>query len=545
MKQQSKIYVFKVYLTLLFIFYAALIIGQTDTNIQPLSNEERETYIQEALKLRKGEDYFGAIQQLNTILYHNPSDSGALLFKGDLQLQSNNFGQAVQTYRKLLPMGYESTIVKINLSYALFKNHRPAKALNYARSAWQNDQSNPRAIINLFNALLWNIKTKEAGEFLEKYKGLLKPDDILVLKARLFTVKGNYKKGLNYYDSLSRTYPSKYYILEYSEVLLGKKEIDFSEQVMKKFDTLFTANEMKTFMNKHKASQLQNAGTEFVYFKDVGDNVRYENIVWWQAREGKTYRIRLSAGTTRLTSALNEKTSTMFGHLNIEERWNKAWTGTTDLHFQVIKPEGSKSFNGLTGSQTVKFQPNDRRMFGLVLSSEILSFTSSLLSKKIRSYNLGYVTHILVSSRVGIYSAGSAGILTDNNQRYEFFGSLYYLFRTEPTLKSGLNFSALHFADSTIKIYFSPNRFLSTEIFVDFTTPLPKLSKFYLNAQGAAGLQRIEMLDPEPAFRFQTELGFRLAHFEAAASYRTSNVASSSGTGYKFDWVTFRVLWKW
>jgi hypothetical protein len=86
---------------------------------------------------------------------------------------------------------------------------------------------------------------------------------------------------------------------------------------------------------------------------------------------------------------------------------------------------------------------------------------------------------------------------------------------------------------------------MNTEVFADYSTPLPLLSKFYLQLQAAAGLQKIEETKWEPAFRFQSELGIRLKQLEAALKYQTSNVASNTGTGYKFNWLTARVVWKW
>jgi tetratricopeptide (TPR) repeat protein len=529
-------------------FFFQLTVGlkaQQPLSTQPLSVELREQYIQKAAQLRKDENYAGAIQQLDSILKYNPTDAPILLFKGDLKLQSKMYKNAVETYLLLLPLQYEHTIAQINLSYALFMNHKPAKALYYAKSAWEQNKNNTSAVVNYFNAQLWNIKTKEAGKFLQQQQQLLSPAQLLVLKARLFTTSGNYNKGLQYYDSLVKTYPDKYYTQEYSEVLLGKKEIKKSEEIMKVGKNLFSANEYNVYVQKLNATKLQNAGTEFVYFKDVAKNVRIENLLWWQQNEARVYRFRLSAGTSQITSAQNEKTNAQFAHVTINERWSKAWTGQSDIHLQLIQPSGDKSFTGLTGKQTVQYQPNDRKMFGLSYSADILNFTASLLQKNIRSNSIGYVTHILITGKTGFYSQGSKGFLNDKNQSQQFFGSLYHLFRTEPTLKAGLNFSAVHYKDSSIKNYFSPNRYLSTEVFADYSTALPMLSKFYLQLQAASGLQKIERQKWDPAFRFQSELGFRLKHFESSLKYQTSNVASASGTGYKFNWFTLRLMWKW
>jgi tetratricopeptide (TPR) repeat protein len=536
---------FKLIAILLTLASAKELCAQTNIEKKILTAEKKEQFVQKALALRKDENYSGAILQLDSILSYNNNDAPILLFKGDLMLQSKRYAEAAATYKKILPLNYEHTIVQINLSYALFMNHKPGKALEFAQQAWEQNKTNTSAIVNHFNALLWNINTTKAAAFLQQQQSLLTAAQVLVLRARLYTTSGDYTNGLKYYDSLVSSYPDKYYVQEYAEVLLGKKEISQSEQTMKTSEKLFSVNEYKVYRQKLNAAKLQNTGTEFVYFKDVAKNIRIENIAWWQQRDGRTYRFRVSAGFASLTSAQHEKTNAQFAHVTVTERWNKAWTGQTDLHLQLIQPFGSKGFKGITGKQTVQYQPNDRRMIGLSLSREILNFTASLLQKNIGSNNIGYVTHLMMSGKTGFYSQGSWGLLSDKNQNQQFFGSIYHLFRTEPTLKAGLNFSAVHYMDSSIKTYFSPNKYLSSEVFADYSTPLPNLSKFYLQLQGGAGLQKIENQQWDPAFRFQTELGLRLKHLETALKYQTSNVATSSGAGYKFNWFTFRLAWRW
>ncbi|WP_019986822.1 tetratricopeptide repeat protein [Rudanella lutea] len=512
---------------------------------QELTGQQREAYVQKAVQLRKEENYSAAIIQLDSILAKNPKDAGILLFKGDLKLQSNRFSEAVDVYKELLLLNYEPTIARINLSYALFMNHRPAKALYYAAEAWTQNKTNPSATVNYFNAMLWNSQTKQAAQFLSAQDSLLSPAQRLVLKARLYTTSGNYTKGLAFYDSLVRAFPDKHYLKEYSEVLLGKKEIKRSRETMQQHQTLFSATEYHSFTQKLKAAQFQNAGTEFVYFSDIAKNTRIEQIAWFQQHDGVRYRFRLSAGTSAITSVEGQKTTSQFAHVTINERFNKAWSGQTDLHLQTIRPEVGRPMGGLLGKQTIQYQPNDRRMIGLYYNGDVLNYTASLLEKNIRSNNFGYVTHILLSGKTGIYSQGSFGMLTDQNQRYQFFGSLYHLFRTEPTLKAGVNISALHFTNNTITAYFAPNRYLSSEVFADYSTALPHLSRFYFQSQAGVGMQQIETQAWQPAFRVQGEVGFRANHFETSLKYQTSNVASAVGTGYAFDWYTLRLLLKW
>jgi len=287
---------------------------------QHFSATQREACIQRAVQLRKEENYNGAIQQLDSILHHTPADASILLFKGDLLLQAKRYADAVITYQQLVPLNFEPTITKINLSYALFMNHKPAKALAFAKKAWAGNPKNPNAIVNYFNAMLWNLNTQQAANFLQQQDSLLTTAQQLVLKARLYTTSGNYNKGLQYYDSLVGSYNEKYYVQEYAEVLLGKKEIKQSEKIMKQSKSLFSANEYNSYQDKLKATQIQTAGTEMVYFKDVAKNIRIENSVWWQQSEARTYRFRLSAGTSSITSAQQEKTTAQHAHVHIDER---------------------------------------------------------------------------------------------------------------------------------------------------------------------------------------------------------------------------------
>ncbi|MFZ4543872.1 MAG: hypothetical protein ACOYOA_07470 [Saprospiraceae bacterium] len=530
-------------LATLFLCFQVLFAQSQDKST--LSPEKREEFIQKAASLRKSENYLAAAEMLDSILAFRPDDAPILLFKGDLLLQGKKFGEAAKTYKILLPLQYETTIAQINLSYALFMNHKPRKALGFAKKAWEQDKSNPNTVVNYFNAMLWNIQTKQASHFLNAQQTLLTPAQQLVLKARLYTTSGNYRQGLDFYQNLVQAYPDKYYIQEYSEVLLGKKEVQRSANTMNQSQGLFSENEYNAYKQKLKAYQQNNAGTEYVYFKDVAGNTRTENSVWWQQKESKSYRFRLQIGNYDISSAEKEKTNVKSALVNINERWSKAWTGTTNITLQVIKPNNSNAITGIMGKQTLEYKPNDRKMVGIYYSSEILNFTASLLTKNIRVKNAGYVTHLMLSGKTGFYSQGGLGFISDGNKKYQFFGSVYHLFRTEPTIKTGLNLSALHFSNNEIKNYFSPKKYINTEIFADYSTALPGTSRFYLMVQAAAGMQQIEKLNWEPAFRFQSEIGYRVKNFETSLKYQTSNVASVNGTGYKFNWITAQMTLKW
>jgi len=540
--------------------------SQDKEKLDPLKPEIRENYIQKAAELRKQEKYNEAIGKIDSILLKNPKDAPMLLFKGDMLLQAHRFPDAAEDYRKIIPLNYQKTICQINLSYAEFMSHKTGNALKDAKAAWIGNPTNVNATINYFNAQLWNIKVKEAAAFLDKQKDSLSKAQLLVLKARLFTTAGDYRKGLSYYAQLVRSYPDKNYIMEYSEVLLGKKEWKPSYDTVLRHRKDFTPSEYNGFMDKYKGLKRQLVGTEWVYFKDGGENSRVSSSAWWQDHDGKVYRAGLRAGISEYSSPNGNTTGKRFDntfsnfiHGEITERWNLAWSGKSEADLQNIHSDTDPSFTGLTWKQTVQYQPHDRRMIGAYLSSQFIDWTATILSRRIRVNTLGYITHILVSGHTGIYSQGGIGFLSDtsHNKSYQFFGSIYHLFRTEPTLKVGLNLTLVHYSNphdlqlsslvTTDKsLDYAPSFYRSLEVFGDYSTALPNLSKFYLKLQGGAGIQKFDSQGLTTNHRASVELGTHLNHWDAYIRYQNSNASSLPGVvGYQFNWLVGGLVYKW
>lgn len=521
------------------------LLAYTQLNNLALNSEERERLIQQVLEFRKNGNFDSAIRKLNIIIEIQPNDEPLLLLKGDICLQGKDFAEAVKTYKLLLPLNYQSTIVRINLSYALFMNRDAAQALGYAKSAWENDPHNTNAIVNYFNALLWNVRTDEAEIYLADQNYNLKEDQVLVMNARLHTTKGDFQKGLEYYDALVGEYPDKHYVQEYAEVLLGKKEISRASGMIETGKELYTSNEFNAIQQKIKNAQMQAAGTETVYFKDITNNVRTETSAWWQQSEGLKYQFGLKLGIASNTSAFNGKTNTKYAGLTINEKWSMTWSGQTEIRLQQVSLNKKRNFTTITGKQLIRYKPTDRRMFGVFISTDILNYTASLTGKNIRSNNVGYMLHIMLDGKNGIYSQGSMGSISDNNRKYEFFGSAYHLFSTQPLLKGGINFSGLHFKHNRAGTYFSPGKYLSFELFADYGTNPFSLSDIKFNTQVAYGLQSTDSNIWNTAFRLMVELSYKFKNIGFALKYQTSNVASSTGTGYQFDWFTFRLNFRW
>ncbi|MGR3811923.1 tetratricopeptide repeat protein [Jiulongibacter sp. NS-SX5] len=525
------------------VFHAGFAVAQGTDN-PTLSPEKREAYIQKANSLRAEEKYVEAIAQLDSILIVNPEDAGILLYKGDLSLQAGKYGQAVDVYGKLIPLDYEKTTVMVNQSYALFMNKKASKALGVAREAWLQDSEKKNATVNYFNAMLWNTKTGPASKFLDEQKKNLGEDDKLVLMARLKTTSGDYRNGLRFYERLARSFPNKNYLNEYFEVFIAKgKKDQIADKILAKKEILGESS-TNALLGKLNDFKKKNAGTSFSYFNDIGGNSRVTNAYWFQTGTYGTYSLKAGGGFSTLSSEFQGNIKTSFFDAQLAENWSRLFSGKTEFRYQSVNPENAMAFGGVTGKQSFTYLPNDRRMLSLFASKDILNFTPELYSQNINSTSVGYVAHVMLDGKTGIYGQGNRGWYSDENKKVEAFTSLYHIFALFPVIKAGINYSYLHF-DKQVTAYFAPNRYSNAELFADITGKLPTKFPLSFNLQGGLGLQQIETNAAEPAARYQVELKTGKSNLTGSLKYQTSNVASSTGAGYKFDWFTLTLGYRW
>lgn len=500
-----------------------------------LSAEQKEQWLQKALSFRQQERYDTAIQYCDSILNADPKDGPIQLLKGDLMLQAGKYKLAGEVYTALDEQDFENTIVKINLSYALFMAHHPAQALKFANLAWKGNSSNQNAIVNYFNAMLWNSQTAAADHFLNNQQSLLSPDQLLVLQARLASSSGDYQSGFKFYKQLIEGTHNKFHVKEYVGVLLAKKDFKTAKEVYLQAGTEFSPEEQKQNMQQLKAYSKPNVGSEYIYFNDIAKNTRSEQVVWWQQGETNALQLGLRFGFSKLNNAASMSLSNAFGNISVNTRVNAAIQGRTSITLQQTNEMSQQSFSTLVISQLIKYQPNDRRMIGLTYTTQTLDFTSELLKKRIRSHDVGYITHVMFDGKNGVYSEGGVSFLADGNRRLLSFGSLYHLFRTQPILKVGLNASFVHFSKQIPLNYFSPNQFYNTEVFLDYGGNLPFVPKATIQFQAAYGQQKIEQQNWQGAIRMNVELGYPYRKYNTTLKYQTSNAASAIGTGYRYQ----------
>jgi hypothetical protein len=387
--------------------------------------------------------------------------------------------------------------------------------------------------------MLWNIKTNDATKFLNTQQSLLDRDQVLVMTARLYSNKGHYKKGLNYYETLVDSFPNKHYVREYTEVLLSKQELERATKVLNSARNLFTQDEYQNQLNSIKLFRKDIVGSSLSLYKDIAGNIGISNDYWWQYRKFSKTKLEMRAGWSLLRSKEKDQTTKKYVGFRLNNKLDISLKSQSEIQLQQISFNRDRQYLVLTGQQSFSYQPHDRLNVGLFFKSDILNYTASLLSKNIRSNAFGYRMHFMFSSKSGFYSQGDLGNLSDGNRRAQFFGSLYHLLNRTPLIKTGVNISALSYRNNQITEYFSASRFRSAELFVEYQSNKLGVQGLSLSAQAAMGTQQIEFSNWDPTFRFQAKLSYQHNGINASFQYQTSNVASTHGTGYRFDKLSF------
>ncbi len=506
--------------------------------------EKKYTLLEEASELRNKENYDQALAKLDYILLQHPDDQDVWMLKSDVLLQKKDFGEASKTLEKLDKMNFKNTQVKINWSYALFMSHRPKKALYMAQKAFEQAPKEKSALINFINAQLWNADTDQATKLLHQHRSLLETSDIEILEARIASTSGDFQKASGLYAALAQSTDNPHYVKEAIELLQSKGYFEESQRIIEAQTELLSPNHKASLVAQKRSQNQHKVGIKQDFFQDIGENQQLKTRIFVQ--QGGTKRLRL--GMALASEKYSEPISTLKAQrIQLLGNWkiNAVLRSESQLEGLQLKGINTEDDIHIVGLQTLVYQPNDRQMLAWSYEYSLLNFTSSILENQIGVHTLGLKNHSMWSAQWGVYSQASYAFFSDQNQQAKIFASVYHLFRNHPTLKLGWNNSYLHYSQQEGFSYFSPHVFLSSELFAELGWKNPNWKHFFLNAQAAYGLQRIEKQNWESAYRFDIEIGWELKHFDLSTRYQTSNIASANGTGYQYDGLSFQLAYKW
>ncbi|MGB3775579.1 MAG: hypothetical protein WA951_10010, partial [Leeuwenhoekiella sp.] len=200
-------------------------------------------------------------------------------------------------------------------------------------------------------------------------------------------------------------------------------------------------------------------------------------------------------------------------------------------------------YTNLVGEVAANLKPFSRNDLEIGFRRDLQDFNAELLNRQIAGNHIFLNNNYSTTYGLGWYLQYLHTEQSDDNTRNLLFTSLYYSFLKKPILKGGLNYQFIGFKDQMPTLYFSPEKFHATELFLslvgnDANSPL----SYELTA--AAGYQFIEDDAKQSTYRLQGRIGYQITDRFLASLYGNhSNIASVTAAG--FTYTEFGINLKW
>ncbi|GAA3612111.1 tetratricopeptide repeat protein [Flavivirga amylovorans] len=508
-----------------------------------------------AYKNQQQQNYEEAERLLKENLSLFKNDKETLINLANLYLITETFDKVETIYNTIGSNETDKTIALNGLALVKHLKGKEKAAFKISEEAYStlanlNDATLKQQTQELYiQALIWNKKYKEAQSLIDELIKI-KPNDnwVLALRATLNIYKSDFKKSVMDYNSILKNDTSSF------DGNLGKanalKASGFYNEAYE------SANNTLQFYDKQKDAtnfikDLDMRFTPFLetkgsYTFDNGDNETYAfqtNLEFptstkfkWLANYG--YR------TTSNSVTDNKATSNNFSlGLAYQLLPNITFKGTAGI---TSAKADTDDYTQLLTDVSFNIKPFKLQVLDIGYKRELQNFNADLLDREIvmnhfyanynlsTNFNLGWFTQYYYTSQ------------NDDNSRNLLFTSLYYNILSKPSLKAGLNYQYITFKNQVPAIYFSPEKFNATEIFInlikDEVTTKPK--EWFYELTAATGYQFIENNEKQSTYRIQGKLGYKFCDRALLNIYGTrSNIASATAAGFTFTEIGLRFKW--
>ena len=483
-------------------------------------------------------------------------DKETLMNLANLHLITNELDFAEGTYNRLAKNPANQLEALNGLALVAHLKGKEKKALQLSTEAYDSLTTSTSEIITqqtterYTQALIWNKKYKQAERVIDTLIAKQPNENwILALRATLNVYKSNFKKSLNDYNRILANDSTSF------DGNLGKANV---LKALGYYDEAYTSaeNTLKFYENQKDAVNFINIlNTNFTpaldsraaYTFDNGDNKAYSfntNVSFPLSTKLKllgSYNYRNTNNTVTKNKANSNDISLGLSYQLLN---NVTFNGTTGL--TSAKAE-SNDYTQLLTDVSFNIKPFKLQTLDIGYKREIQSFNADLLDREIvqnnyygnynlsTNFNLGWFTQYMYTSQ------------NDGNKRNLLFTSLYYNLLAKPSLKVGLNYQYITFADQVPTIYFSPESFQAGEVFLnlikDENTTKPK--EWFYELTAATGLQYIEDGESQSTYRIQGKLGYKVSELCMANVFGTrSNIASATAAGFTFTEIGLRFKWR-
>lgn len=368
-----------------------------------------------------------------------------------------------------------------------------------------------QAMNNLIYAHLWNRKINKAAK-LQYRLNVLYPmkQERLVPQAQVYVYQGKMRHALGILNDIRKADSSSFDgNLGLSDLYLGlgnnKKAWKYIQNTLKYYpfqkDALFVKKKVQIALSP-------DIKTIYNYFSDNQQNTSQQYTIQatypigWLTNIGLNYQ-HLDIGVIETPKQVMMKSYT--GWLSIRPALGLELTGQITNNELIYASNSNEIW--LTNAK-IAYRFEGGHSFEFSRSKERFYYTASLLEQNLFTTNNTIVYNGKLFNILGIYANAQQSKFSDENKKRSLYASLYYNVGTLP-LKTGISQLYLSFDLQVPFLYYSPERMISRELFIQYNNYLYEEKKWQISAEVALGQLVEKEQDPQILYRFTGYVAYR------------------------------------
>ncbi len=506
-------------------------------------------------QLHKDQQSDKAFFYLNKNLNDFKSDKESLLLQANIYLSQKKYDAATNSFIEIASSKNDSIIALNGLSLIAHLKKKNKKSLAIAVNALQKtseiDNKNliKQTEERYVQSLIWNKKFQIAEEKIkELYHTYSKKIWIHSLTATLEMYKGNTSKSISYYKEILvedlNSFDANIGIA--NAFFAGNQYQDAHSAIRKTLNLFPNQKDAVSLKQKLALKFTPHVEEKFNYSFDSGNNTSCKSNTFIE------YPLSTKLSLTsdfKIQEAQNSNTRIKTGIINfnggINYQFLPKFTLVSSFGINAVNSE-SVNYNQFSTHLILKMSPFNLHTTEIGFSKLLESFNADLLNRRIVNDNYFINYNISTNFNLGWFTQYYFTQLRDDNQRNLLFTSLYYSFLSTPALKGGFNYQFITFNQQFSDIYFSPEKFYTTEIFVellkDENNTKPKNWFYTINA--STGFQSIEKNSKQFTYRVQSKLGYKFSNRLVINLFsQHTNIASATVTGFAYTNIGVHLQW--
>lgn len=501
----------------------------------------------------QAQEYDKALQLLQNNLSFFKDDKDTLLNIANIHLITNALDKAKVTYKTI---AVSDSITALNgLALVAHLNGKEKAALQLSTKAYFTiEKQTDTVLINqtkerYIQALIWTKKYKKAETLINQLLTAYPNENwVLSLLATLNIYKSNFKESIANYNTILENNSLSF------DGNLGKAN---AQKAAGLYDDAYASADktLTIFKNQKDAvnfiTSLNKQFTPFIetkaaYTFDNGNNeatslkTNAEYALSTKLKLLGNYSYRNTTNTVTNTEATAHDASFGLAYQLMPTVTLKSTLGVTSTQ------ANTNNYTQLITDIAFVIKPFKLQVLDLGYKRELQNFNADLLDREIVQNHFYANYNLSTNFNLGWFTQYYFTAQNDDNNRNLLFTSLYYNILTKPGLKAGLNYQYITFKNQVPTIYFSPEKFNATEVFVELIKDenITKPEAWFYQLTAATGLQYIENNSSQSTYRFQGKLGYKFSQRTLANIYGShSNIASATAAGFKFTEIGVRFKW--